>query len=121
MTDGRLTDRIRGRVTNADGSTYRSANGTSQPWEDVLLVRRIDEGVGTVDVWGRAVHHPDLVAEHAHDAQPQYVYVAAIVGGDIQPMPRKGAQRLLVLGDGTELTVHVMKNCCSSPFRDFLP
>jgi hypothetical protein len=119
--DGRLTDRIRGRVVNDDGTTYTSANGASGPWEDVLLTRHIVDDQIVVQVWGKAVEHPQLVADHTHPTNPRYVWIAAIPGGDIHAVPRKGRQRALILPDGSSLAVHTMKNCCGSPYRDFRP
>lgn len=122
MADRRLLDRIRGRVHDPAGGLYRNPNGSGAPWEDVLLCRYLEaDRTVTVDAWGRAPHHPDLQAEHSHPTDPRYVFLASMVGGDLLPMPHKGRQRILRLPDGTDLTVDVSKNCCSSPFRDFWP
>lgn len=119
MPTGRLADRVRGRVVGGDGDAHETPAGVR--WDDVLLCRYIDDGATRVDVWGRAVHFPQLQAEHTHPDDARFVFVASLHGADVLPMPHKGQQRRLVLDDGVELVVHVGRNCCSSPFRDFWP
>lgn len=114
----RPTDLTRGRVVLEDDGTPYRHDPAGADWDDVLIARYVTDGDLRLEVWGKSAEHPTVNPSATH---PQFALVAILSGATLEAVPRKGKQRVARLADGTALTVHVFRNCCGSPFRDFRP